>query len=159
MDPTTKKRALRLLTNGLYILTSRAGKQVGVATVTWVSQASFKPPLVMAAVRKGSNVFRCLEESRSAALHILAADQQALAQKFFSTTKPLGETLNGEPYVEGKTGAPILKHVSTYIECRVVDIRGEYGDHAVVVMEVVAASSPENFKPLTVADSPWEYGG
>ena len=47
MDPRTKRQALRLLSNGVYILTSRSQEHYGAATVTWVSQASFRPPLII----------------------------------------------------------------------------------------------------------------
>ncbi|MGH9683841.1 MAG: flavin reductase family protein [Candidatus Acidiferrales bacterium] len=159
MDSKTKQKTLRLLSNGMYVLTSRSGDRLGVATITWVSQASFKPPLLMAAVRKDSNVFRCLSQSRVAALHVLGADQKQLAQKFFSPTRgALGE-LNGEPFFDGKTSAPVLKNLPAYLECKVIDIREEYGDHALVVLEVVEASFDSAVKPLIIADTPWEYGG
>jgi hypothetical protein len=67
MDAKVKQKTLRMLSNGVYVLTSRTGDRYGAATVTWVSQVSFKPPLVMAAVRRESNVFKCLAESRIAA--------------------------------------------------------------------------------------------
>lgn len=159
MDPKTKQKTLRLLSNGMYVLTSRSGDRLGVATITWVSQASFKPPLLMAAVRRDSNVFRCLSQSRVAALHVLGADQKQLAQKFFSPTRGAQGELNGEPFFEGKTSAPILKNLPAYLECKVVDIHEEYGDHAIVILEVVEASFDPTVKPLTIADSPWEYGG
>jgi flavin reductase (DIM6/NTAB) family NADH-FMN oxidoreductase RutF len=159
MDAKTRQKTLRLLSNGVYVLTSRANDHLGVATVTWVSQASFKPPLLMAAVRKNSNVFRCLVESRVAALHILGSDQRDVAQKFFSPTKGKDGSLNGEPFAIGKTSAPILQNSRAYVECKVLDIREEYGDHAVVILEVVEAVCGEEFRPLTIADSPWEYGG
>jgi flavin reductase (DIM6/NTAB) family NADH-FMN oxidoreductase RutF len=159
MDPKTKQKILRLITNGIYVMTSRGNDRLGVATVTWVSQASFKPPLLMAALRKGSNVFHCLTESRVAALHILASDQRDVAQKFFSPTRGNDGSLNGEPFIAGKTSAPILQNIRAYVECKVIDIREEYGDHAVVLLEVIEAVCSEDFEPLTVADSPWEYGG
>jgi flavin reductase (DIM6/NTAB) family NADH-FMN oxidoreductase RutF len=87
MDLKAKKETLRLLTNGVYVLTSRNGDDYGVATITWVSQVSFQPPLVMAALRKDGNVFRCLRASGVAVLHVVGSDQKELAQKFFSTTK------------------------------------------------------------------------
>lgn len=159
MDPKTKQRTLRLLTNGMYILTARSGECFGASTVTWASQASFKPPLIMVAVRKDSNVLHCMRESRAAALHILDRTQKALAQRFFSTTKHAEGSLNGESFVDGKTLAPILQSVKAYLECRVIDIREEYGDHAIVVLEVVDAQLRNQTEPLVVADSPWCYGG
>jgi flavin reductase (DIM6/NTAB) family NADH-FMN oxidoreductase RutF len=159
MDTKTKQKTLRLLTNGIYILTSRAGDSLGAATITWVSQASFKPPLLMAAVRKESSVFRCLSESRIAALHILGKHQKQIAQKFFSPTKGGSADLNGEPFSEGQTSAPILQNLPAYLECQVVDIREEYGDHALVILEVVDAQLLASVDPLTIPDSPWQYGG
>jgi flavin reductase (DIM6/NTAB) family NADH-FMN oxidoreductase RutF len=159
MDTKARQKALRLLSNGVYVMTSRSGERIGAATVTWVSQASFKPPLLMAGVRKNSNVFRCLVESRVAALHIVGSHQKDIAQKFFSPTKGKDGSLNGEPFAIGKTSAPILQNIRAYVECKVIDVHEEYGDHAVVVLEVIEAVCSEDFRPLTVADSPWEYGG
>jgi len=159
MDPEIKKKTLRLLTNGVYVLTSRGRHRPGVATVTWVSQASFKPPLVMVAVRKESNIFRCLSESGVAALHMVAKGQEHIAQKFFSPVKPQDAPLRDEPFFEGKTSAPILTNLRAYVECKVVNLIPEPGDHAVVLLEVVEAEWAGEVEPLTVSDSPWEYGG
>ena len=159
MDAKTKQKTLRLISNGMYVLASRSAGQFGVATVTWVTQASFKPPLIVAAVRMDSNVFRCLSESRYAVLHILGSDQIKIAQKFFSPTRGSDGELNGEPFFEGKTGAPILENLPAYVECKVVDICEKYGDHAIVIFEAVEVAYREGIEPLTIAGSPWEYGG
>lgn len=159
MDAKIKRKTLRLLSNGVYILTSRCGEQLGAATITWISQASFQPPLLMAALRKESNVYRCLAASRIAALHIVGSHQKSIAQKFFSPTRGAQGELNGEPCFDGKTSAPILENLPDYLECKVIDIREDLGDHAIVLFEVVEASFQADIEPLTVADSPWEYGG
>lgn len=159
MDPKIKQKVLRLLSNGMYVITSRSGGRFGAATITWVSQASFKPPLLMVALRKDGSVYQCLLESRVAVLHILDAGQRDLAQKFFAATEESQGTLNGEPYVEGKTHAPILAQLGAYIECKVVEIVEQYGDHAVAILEAVDAAIHKEIKPLTVTDSPWQYGG
>jgi flavin reductase (DIM6/NTAB) family NADH-FMN oxidoreductase RutF len=158
MDVATRKRTLRLLSNGMYVITSSCGDRHGAATVTWISQASFKPPLVMAAIRPSSNVFRCLVESGVAAVHILDAGQKEMAQRFFSPTRVENETINGEPFAPGVTRAPVLQNASAYFECRVRQIV-TLGDHAVVIMEVVDAECRRDLSPLTVAESPWAYGG
>ena len=159
MDLKAKKETLRLLTNGVYVLTARNGDDYGVATITWVSQVSFQPPLVMAALRKDGNVFRCLRASGVAVLHVVGSDQKELAQKFFSTTKEANGLLNGEPFAEGKTSAPVLKDLSAYLECKLVDICEDYGDHAIVILEVVEAGNSGATEPLIVSNSPWKYGG
>lgn len=159
MDVKVKQKTLRMLSNGVYIMTSRSGARYGGATVTWVSQVSFKPPLLMAAVRRESNVFQCLAESRIAALHIVGDKQQEIAQRFFSPTRAADGTINGEPFLEGKTAAPILVKLPAHIECEVDRIIDTEGDHAVVILRVVHAEFREQVRPLTIAESPWEYGG
>jgi flavin reductase (DIM6/NTAB) family NADH-FMN oxidoreductase RutF len=158
MDAQARKQTLRLLSNGLYIATSASGDHHGAATVTWVSQVSFKPPLVMAALRPDSNVFKCLVESGVLALHILDVDQQEMAQAFFSPTRATTDAINGEPFRPGRTSAPVLQNARAFVECIVRHIVA-LGDHAVVIMEVVEAECRRKVSPLTVAASPWEYGG
>jgi flavin reductase (DIM6/NTAB) family NADH-FMN oxidoreductase RutF len=159
MDARTKRQTLRMLSNGVYVLTSRNEDRYGAATVTWVSQASFKPPLIMAAVRRDSNVFECLAESRSAVLHIVGDGQQEIARRFFSPTQARSGTINGEPFSEGTTAAPVLPNLPAHIECRVERIVDTDGDHAVVILRAVEAECREEVRPLTLADTPWEYGG
>jgi flavin reductase (DIM6/NTAB) family NADH-FMN oxidoreductase RutF len=160
MDPKIRQKALRLLTNGIYVMTSRSGEKFGAATVTWVSQAGFRPPLLMAALRKDGNVLECLVESRQAVLHILDKQQAKLAQTFFASAKESGGFLNGEPYTTGeKTSAPVLASAHAYLECELREILQQHGDHALVILEVVNAEIRKEVSPLTVADTPWEYGG
>ncbi len=159
MDLATRRRVLRLISNGMYVLTSRCGDDFGAATVTWLSQASFKPPLLIAAIRENSNVFRCLLKSRAAAVHILGSDQKDVAQKFFFPTKADAGQINGEPFRDGASGMPILSNTPAHIECRLVRAMSDFGDHALVVLDVVDVECRAMARPLTVAESPWEYGG
>jgi len=159
MTGADRKKTLRMLSNGLYVMTSRSGDRFGAATVTWISQASFTPPLLMAAVRPESNVFACLRESGLAAVHIVARGQEEMARRFFAPTRLEGGGLNGEPFQKGTTDAPILDNAPAYLECRVRRIVDGLGDHALVVLEVVEAACRAQARPLTVAESPWEYGG
>lgn len=159
MNTAARKKALRLLSNGVYVLTSRSAEHFGAATVTWVSQVSFKPPQIMAAVRRDSNVFRCLSESRIAALHIVADGQQEIARRFFFPTRAASGTINDEAFADGSTSAPILARLPAHVECRVDRVVESDGDHAVVILEVVEAECPEEVRPLTMAQTRWVYGG
>jgi len=159
MDVVATRTVLRMLSNGVYVLTARSSDRYGAATVTWISQISFKPQLIMAAVRRDSNVFKCLSESLAATVHVLAFNQTHLGQKFFAPTTIGAGEINGELFDDGLTGAPVLRNVPAYVECYVRHIVETGGDHALTVMEVVHAECRERVKPLTIADSPWQYGG
>ena len=54
MDLKKKQKVLRLIPNGMFIFTSRVGEKYGAATITWVTQVAFKPPLIAAAIRPDS---------------------------------------------------------------------------------------------------------
>jgi flavin reductase (DIM6/NTAB) family NADH-FMN oxidoreductase RutF len=159
MNPQARKNTLRMLSNGIYIMTARSGERYGGATVTWVSQSSFHPPIVMAAVRKESNVYRCTVESGTAAIHIVGSDQQHIAQRFFCPTTVEGDRINGEPFHLSAMSIPILNNLPAYIECEVREVLDGVGDHAVMLLEVVEAECRNGVCPLTVAGSPWTYGG
>jgi flavin reductase (DIM6/NTAB) family NADH-FMN oxidoreductase RutF len=159
MDRKTQQKTLRLISNGVYVLTARCGERMGAATVTWVSQISFKPPLVMAAVRRESNVFQCLAESGSAVLHIVGDGQGEIARRFFHPTAAANGTINGEPFADGHTSAPVLPRLPAHVECRVGRVVDSGGDHALVILEAVEAECSETVRPLIVAETPWHYGG
>ena len=139
MDPNTKKTVLRMIPYGLYVLTAETPDgQVTAATVNWVTQASFEPPLVVVGVKADSNANSIVKETRAFALNVLGKEHGPVAFTFFKPAERQGNTISGEPVRAGSTGAPILENAPAYVECRVVEIV-EKGDHSVVVAEVVDA--------------------
>jgi len=138
MDPNAKKTVLRMIPYGLYVLTGESGSGVAAATVNWVTQASFAPPLVAVGVKADSGAHAVIKESGAFALNMLGKGQQAVAFTFFKTAEKQGATISGEPYRAGSTGAPILTNLPAYVECRLI-ATVEKGDHSVFVGEVVDA--------------------
>jgi flavin reductase (DIM6/NTAB) family NADH-FMN oxidoreductase RutF len=167
MDQSAKKTALKMIPYGLYVLTSRADDgRTAAATVTWVTQLSFEPPLIVVCVKADSQAHAVIEASGTFALNILSKQQPQTAFAFFKTVEPEGDTIGGERFREGTTGAPILESVPAHIECKVVEVVKK-GDHSAVIGQVVAAGvaqQPEG-RPdevtLTVRDlgGKISYGG
>src|SRR6516164_4319215 len=122
MDPKAKQKTLQMFSNGMYVVTSGAGDCYAAGTITWVSQASFKPPLVMEAIRTHSHLYGRLRQSGVAVIHLLASHHQDMAQKFFLASDTRKSPLNGEPFTLGKTSAPVLLNLPNYVECRVRQI-------------------------------------
>jgi flavin reductase (DIM6/NTAB) family NADH-FMN oxidoreductase RutF len=139
MDQNMKKTALRMIPYGLYVLTaeSKSGA-AAAATVNWVTQASFTPPLVAVGVKADSGAHAVIKEANAFALNVLGKGQQAMAYAFFKPAERQGSTISGEPYRPGATGAPILANAPAYVECRLV-ATVEKGDHSIFVGEVVEA--------------------
>ncbi len=159
MNEEAKKVALRMINYGMYLLTARDGEDIGAATVNWLSQTSFKPPLVMIGVKADSHLHSLIEKTRTFAVNILGSDQKNLAAEFFKPIKIEGRRINGTPYESGITGLPILTDTLASFECNVVDLLKK-GDHTVVVGEVVEAQvRRKDAEPLFMRTTGWFYGG
>jgi len=139
MDQDQKKTALRMIPYGIYILTAKAGDgTIGTATVNWVTQTSFAPPLVAIGVKADSGAYAALKNSGHFVLNMLGKGQQGAAFAFFKPAQVDGDKISGEPVRAGTTGAPILKNAHACVECKVAEIV-ERGDHHIVIGEVIDA--------------------
>jgi flavin reductase (DIM6/NTAB) family NADH-FMN oxidoreductase RutF len=138
MDPNVKKTTLRMIPYGLYVLTAASGDRVAAATVNWVTQASFEPPLVVVGVKTDSHAHALIKESKAFALNVLGKGQQAMAFTFFKPAERQGSTISGEPFRPGATGAPILATTPAFVECT-LEATVEKGDHSIFVGRVVDA--------------------
>jgi flavin reductase (DIM6/NTAB) family NADH-FMN oxidoreductase RutF len=138
MDPSTKKTALRMIPYGLYVLTAAHGDKVAAATVNWVTQASFEPPLVAVGVKADSHAHALIKDARAFALNVLGKGQGPLAYTFFKPAERQGQTISGEAFKPGTTGAPILASTPAFIECT-LEATVEKGDHSIFVGKVVEA--------------------
>jgi flavin reductase (DIM6/NTAB) family NADH-FMN oxidoreductase RutF len=140
MDPNAKKTALRMIPYGLYVLTGETGDgRVAAATVNWVTQASFDPPLVVVGVKTNSGAHGVIKESRSFALNVLGKEQQSVAFDFFKPAERDGDKIGGYAFRAGANGAPILESAPAAIECSLVETV-EKGDHSVFIGEVTDVS-------------------
>jgi flavin reductase (DIM6/NTAB) family NADH-FMN oxidoreductase RutF len=158
MDVTKRKKALRLVTYGLYVVTARDESRFAAGTITWFSQNSFNPPLVMAGIQRKSSLNRIIHASRAFAVHFVGRGQKKLATAFFKTAHLKGDTLNGYRFEEGATGVPVLVDPPAWLECHVVD-EVNHGDHTVFIAEVVAAGVRRDEDPLTLREAGFSYGG
>lgn len=162
MDEGAKRGALRMVPYGMYILTARSEVRepcFAAATVTWLTQCSFSPPLVAVSLRLDSSVHQCLEETECFALHIVGAEQLEMAQAFFKPTVVEGERLSGYRFERGEvTGCPLLLDAPACWENRVVEAVRR-GDHTLFVGEVVDAKVRDEAIAILCRDHRLHYAG
>ncbi len=141
MDDDAKKTALRMIPYGIYIATADDGAGgIAAATVNWVTQTAFAPPLIAMGVKTDSGLYATATKSRKFVLNMLGKGQQGLAFTFFKPAEVADGTISGEAYTAGPaTGAPVLASAPAYVECKIVEIV-EQGDHHIIVGEVIGAS-------------------
>lgn len=161
MDEASKKTALRMIPYGMYVLTSRSqgGQNVGAATVNWVTQTSFSPPLVAVGVKADSGSHQHIKDTGVFAVNVISKDQIDLAFNFFKSHERDGDTIGGEAFEAGpETGCPLLGNSPAWWECKVV---GEValGDHTLFVGEVLEAGVRSEDQTILMRDHNLNYGG
>ena len=157
MDEQTRKTALRMISYGVYILTSKMNSEVSAATVTWVSQASFEPPMISVCIKRNSGSYKVIKNRGEFILHMLGENQKELAATFFKPSELKNGLINGEKY-EMKNDLPLLMAPPAYICCQVLEIL-EHGDHPLFLSEVKEVTVRKGIAPLQLYKTGWSYGG
>ena len=157
-----RRRVLWTMPYGLYVVGSRAGDRRNGMTLNWVTQLSFDPKLLGVAVENGSLTGELIAAGRVFSLCLVDREDRAIVRKF---TKPVevddaAHTMNGFPFHDGRTGAPILDQAVAYADC---EVRQEVatGSHLLFIGEVVDAAfqKPEDTPVLRMEDTRMIYGG
>jgi flavin reductase (DIM6/NTAB) family NADH-FMN oxidoreductase RutF len=158
LDPAVRKKVLRMIPYGLFVVTSRHDGEAGAATIDWVTQASFDPPMVVVCLRADSYIYELVRGSGRYALHPLGAGQKDFAAAFFKHASADDATINGHAYTLGRTGVPILDAAPASIELELVDVLTQ-SDHHVLLGRVTAVELKRETEPLLLKQTGWNYGG
>ena len=158
MDEKTKKTALRMIGYGVYVLGVDHEGDVDFATMTWLTQSSFKPPLIAVAIRKETRPNDLVRKSGRFAVSFLAKDQVELARIFAKPVDVEKESVQGAPFGRTDGGAPILVEAPAWIEAEVRSV-DDRGDHSLVLAEVTDARIVHDAEPLSLAETGMNYGG
>ena len=158
-----RRRVLWTMPSGLYVLGSTdQSERRNAMTMNWVTQVSFAPKLVAVAVEVAAFTHELVAEGRVFSVNVIDREDRAIVRKF---TKPVdvdldAHTLNGFPYHDGMTGAPILDQAVAYLDCEVRE-SVVVGEHTLFLGEIVDANfqKPEDTPVLRMEDTRMNYGG
>jgi 3-hydroxy-9,10-secoandrosta-1,3,5(10)-triene-9,17-dione monooxygenase reductase component len=133
-DSRNFRNALGSFATGVTIVTTRdaAGNDVGL-TANSFNSVSLDPPMVLWSLAKTSAALPAFMDSPHFAVHILAAEQEALSNTF---SKRGIDKFAGVEVQRGIGGVALLDGCSAYFECNTT-FRYEGGDHVIFVGEVV----------------------
>ncbi len=115
---------------------------MAAATVNWVTQTSFAPPMVVVGLKADSGAYALVKATGIFTLNMLGKDSKGLAFTFFKPAVLVDGKLSGQAFHDGANGLPILDAAIGAVECRVKHIHEE-GDHHIVIGEVVQAHLPQ----------------
>ena len=133
-DPQAFRDALGSFVTGVTIVTARdeAGRPYGL-TANSFNSVSLDPPMVLWSLSLRSGSLPVFRDADNWAVHVLAADQQAMSDRF---ARPGDGKFAGVEDVDGPEGAPLLAGYAARFGCR-ARVEYEGGDHAIFLGEVV----------------------
>ena len=144
------------MTYGIYVLTVRADDIINGMIASWVTQVSYKPPLIMVAVHPNRYSHSLIEKSQAFVLHVLDRSQKEMLKRFKGPDPE--KKFNDIPWEPGKTGAPILNDCLAWLEL-IVKERHTPGNHTLFIGEIIAGSTRSSGTPLCTLDYDGMYVG
>ena len=161
MDEDAKKTALRMIPYGMYVLTSKSkdGSEVSAATVNWLTQTSFAPPLVAVGVKSDSGAHAHITDTGVFAVNVIGKDQLDLAFNFFKSHEREGDSIGGQDFTAGpETGCALFTGYPAWWECKVVG-QLDQGDHTLFLGEVLEAGVNAEDQTILMREHNLNYGG
>ena len=140
MSATDRKElgaALGKVSSGMFIVTAADDDARTGILASWVQQASFEPPMITVAVKKGRKIEEFLKEDAPFAVNVIGETGKRLIQRFVKGVEPDQDLFEGLEVSKGESGAPVVDEALAYLECKV---RGtlDAGDHTVYTGEVIS---------------------
>ena len=148
--------ALGQMTYGIYVLTTRVDDTINGMIASWVTQVSYEPPLVMAAIHPNRYSHNLVDKGQAFALHVLERSQKEMLNVFKGPDAE--KKFSSIPWEPGKTGVPILKNCLTWLEL-IVRERHTPGNHTLFIGEVIGGGTRSSGTPLCTLDYEGMYVG
>lgn len=138
MDERALRDALGCFATGVTVVTTMTELGPLGMTVNSFASVSLDPPLVLWSPARKSSRFAAFEAASHFAIHVLAEDQQPIANRFARE----GLNFEGLTYHPGVGDAPLFDGAAARFECTHA-ARYDGGDHLIVVGEVLALTCSE----------------
>lgn len=133
-DSKLQRQILGRFATGVTVVTTGKSPPFAGLTANAVSSLSLNPPLVLVCIDRRSQALEAVREAGAFAVNILAADQEALSQRFATPGPKRFDDLDCTSAV---TGVPILPGTLGYVDCRLFEILPG-GDHEIFLGEILA---------------------
>lgn len=144
------RKALHLISYGLYVVTSADGEALNGQIVNTVMQVASIPPMVAVAINKENLTCEYIRKSSIFAASVLGTDtpMEMIGRFGFRSGRDI-DKFEGVGYKTGTTGAPVvLDHALAYIEVEVAQ-EVDAGTHILFIGEVVDADVLKEGDPMT----------
>lgn len=123
-----------LLDYPMFVVTTATKYQRAGCLVGFATQASIDPARFLVCISDKNHTYRVAREAPRLAVHVLAADDRALAELFGTETGDDADKFSGCAWRAGPDGVPVLNDARAWFSGRVVE-RIAFGDHVGFLIE------------------------
>ncbi|MFF8833189.1 flavin reductase family protein [Streptomyces sp. NPDC015131] len=138
-----------LLDHPMYVVTAAAGGERAGCLVGFASQCSIRPPRFAVWLSVLNHTYRVARDATHLAVHLLHAEQGALARRFGGETGDDTDKFRDLDWRPGPDGVPVLAGACAWFVGR-VDRRIDGGDHVAFLLDPVEESPPVPGRPPLV---------
>jgi len=142
---------MRAWTTGVAIVTAAHGGEQHGMTVSSFSSISLEPPLIAISLQTDSQTHRLVSRAGTFGVTVLAANQQALSERFAGKMDVDADRLQGISTETLATGAPFIQGGLAFLDCRVTQAIAA-GLNTLLIGEVVAVRADDHDSPLVYHD-------
>ena len=115
-------------------------------TATAFASLSVRPPLVLLALDRDSQLLDLVRRSGHVGLSVLSDDQEEIGRRTAARGRRIDGVVLEAPTTTALTGAPLILGALAWFDCEVQSI-AEHGDHVIIVGRVVATAAADG-EPL-----------
>jgi flavin reductase (DIM6/NTAB) family NADH-FMN oxidoreductase RutF len=149
LDTAAFRRAAGQFATGILVVSTSLDGVPHSMTVSAFTSVSLDPILVLFCAEKIARFHEAVLAAGQWAVSVLDEDSEKVSRWLATRGRPLEDQLAQIPWHPGPmTGAPILDHALSALECRTTAVH-DGGDHSIVVGEVIGVTPPRpDGKPL-----------
>jgi len=143
-------KALRLISYGLYIVSSHKDGKINGQCANTVFQITSDPVKIAVGINKNNLTHEYLTASQVFSVGILDTEGLQLVRNFGFQSGRNTDKFNQIDYERGTLGVPLIKKCLANLECKVVGSL-DLGTHTLFIGEVVCARVNSSGEPMTYA--------
>jgi flavin reductase (DIM6/NTAB) family NADH-FMN oxidoreductase RutF len=123
----------------MFIVTAAAGDRRAGCLVGYLTQASMRPPRLLALISKVNFTFRVAAEAEVLGVHFLSTGNLELARLFGEETEDRIDKFERCRWEPGPAGVPVLLDARGWVAGRIED-RLDAGDHVAHLLDPIEAA-------------------
>jgi len=140
IDRDTFKEIMSRWASGVTVVTVRCPDGIHGMTASSFCSVSLDPPLVLICVNRRNRTHDYIREQGAFGVHILDTEMEAVSSRCAGFLGEEGHWLNDLPSRTEATGAPILDHALSWMDCSLWQAY-DGGDHTIYVGEIQAGGA------------------